>query len=403
MTNGTAIMRLVFIDLHCINFLLRPYDQIKANNKIATYKHKFILDYAFEHKIPVCNYISGKESTVPYKGAYLVKHDKSKRLASAESKYVTRNSFEKPLNIILITDKNEIRADDIVIGYFYKESQRDLIKELPGHKVLMGNHFVSIDKPFDLDELNIEGFVNEIDLSDNKFINRYIKFSGKYITCPYIYADRFIDQGKKRLNKSMAIGTLSTCEGAPGYKLYRDMFQTEWIQNMRKEIYEKACDNPALIDSYISYIYEDKVKISSDDTALMKLYKSVKNKFKPWRQSKYMSFDMVDKFNEYAFFVCPEENVGMPGIGFVEGMACGTTYIGLDTEYYRKLGLIPDVHYISYDGTYGGLLEKIKYCQNNYSEMRKIGQTGRDFIRMNFSRSKVAADFFVELKKLSES
>ena len=58
-------MRIVFIDLHCINFLVRPYIQIKSKNKVATYKHKFIIDYAMKEGIEVCNYITGKETTIP--------------------------------------------------------------------------------------------------------------------------------------------------------------------------------------------------------------------------------------------------------------------------------------------------------------------------------------------------
>ena len=67
----------------------------------------------------------------------------------------------------------------------------------------------------------------------------------------------------ERKNKLFAVGTLSTCKGNSGYKLYREMFKTEWIQPMRKEIFEKAADYPEEIDSYISYIYEDKLVINN--------------------------------------------------------------------------------------------------------------------------------------------
>lgn len=393
-------MRLVFIDMHCINFLVRPYKQIKGKNQIATYKHKFILDYAFDHDIPVCNYISGQDSEMPHKIIELIKHDKNKKISLWEHNYVMSNSFTEKLNVKPILNPKEIRPDDLVIGYIYRNIQCAVIKDLPGHKIIMGNHFVAINNPIDLDTLGIEGFVNEIDLSDNKFVNEYIKYSGKYIVCPYIYADRFVDQKKNRLNKLMAVGTLSTCAGNSGYALYRNMYHTEWIQDMRKEILEKAEHYPEYIDSYISYIYEDKTKIQPTDFAIIKLQKKIINKFKPWRQSNYMSFDMVDKFNEYAFFACPEENVGMPGIGFVEGMACGTTYIGLDKDYYRKLGLVPGIHYIVYDGSFKDFLLKIKYCQKHNEKIRKIGNTGRDFVRAKFNRAAVATNLFREFDKI---
>lgn len=394
-------MRIIFIDMHCINFLVRTFKQIRQNNKIATYKHKFILDYAMANNIQICNFISGKDTELPNKLRWLFKLNSKRKISLWEHNYVMRKSFNQKLDILAITSPEDIKADDIVIGYFYKETQLETIKGLPGHKMIMGNHFVATNHPVDLDSLGIEGFINEIDLSDNAFVNKYINFSGKHIVCPYIFAPRFKDNlPAKRINKMMAIGTLSTCKGNPGYALYREMYHTEWIQLMRKEIFDKAGQYPEYMDSYISYIYEDKVEIKKDDPAITKLIKKAINKFKPWRQTKYMSFNMVEKFNEYLFFSCPEETVGMPGIGFVEGMACGTAYIGAEAGYYRKLGLIPGIHYIAYDGSFGDLLLKIKYCQDNVDEVKKIAAAGKDFVRKNFNNEKVASDLFAEFRKI---
>lgn len=396
-------MRIVFIDLHCINFLVRPYIQIKSKNKVATYKHKFIIDYAMKEGIEVCNYITGKETTIPSiaRVSRILKYDKEKKIARWEANYVMKHCFAPASNIKIITKKEDIRSDDIVIGYFYKKYQRDIIAGLNAQKIMMGNHFVEINEPVDLEKIGIKGFVNEIDLSDNPFVNAYIKIRPeKNIVCPYIYANRFVDKQKERKNKAMAIGTLSTCKGNAGYKLYRDMFHTEWIQLMRKTIYEEAEKYSEYIDSYISYIYEDKLEISEDDNIFIRIYKKMVNKYKPWRQSKYTSFDMVNKFNEYLCFVCPEEVVGMPGIGFVEGMACGTAYIGLDTSYYRKLGLKPGIDYITYDGTLEDLIDKIKYCQAHVEETRKIGINGREFVYKNFNQKVVAKNLFDKFNEL---
>ena len=40
----------------------------------------------------------------------------------------------------------------------------------------------------------------------------------------------------------------------------------------------------------------------------------------------YYKFDIVKLFNGYQMFVCPEEICDLPGIGFIEGMACGCLY-----------------------------------------------------------------------------
>ena len=82
-------------------------------------------------------------------------------------------------------------------------------------------------------------------------------------------------------------------------------------------------------------------------------------------------------------FVCPEELVGMPGIGFVEGMACGCAYIGLNHDMYRCLGLEPGIHYITYDGTLEDLRKVILYYKQRPEEVKNIADTGCRYVRKN--------------------
>ena len=108
---------------------------------------------------------------------------------------------------------------------------------------------------------------------------------------------------------------------------------------------------------------------------------------------------MVEKFNEYKMHVVGEEILGIPGIGYVEGMACGSAYIGLDSPMYRDLGLIPRVHYIAYDGTKEGLRSTIEYWQRseNQEELEKIALSGCNFVRTNFRGDKVASMLIAKL------
>ena len=99
--------------------------------------------------------------------------------------------------------------------------------------------------------------------------------------------------------------------------------------------------------------------------------------------------------------VVGEEILGIPGIGYVEGMACGSAYIGLDSPMYRDLGLIPGVHYIAYDGTKEGLRSIIEFWQRpeNQAELEAIAKRGCDFVRTNFRGDKVASELLSSLKK----
>ena len=69
---------------------------------------------------------------------------------------------------------------------------------------------------------------------------------------------------------------------------------------------------------------------------------------------------------------------------------------------YTSLGLIPGIHYITYDGTYDDLINVIQYYQNNVDELEKIAIQGRKYILKNFNRDVVMNKFFEKLKCLGE-
>lgn len=388
--------RIIFIDLQNNGFLLRNVDSIKHFNKLKTYKHKYLLEFANKNHLKIFNYIPATAST-GIKGNIF----DSNFVKTLLCKYVLIKNKLNPFGIKVIHNIEFIENDDIVIAYYYNVEQMKHVKFFDCVKVVMGQHFIALSSSPNLAEQNIDYFVNEIQLSNNQFINKYFNLDGvQSIIMPYVFAERFkqVKQFQERLNKAMAIGTLSTVAKG-GYTEYLKYAGTPWVQPMRKEIYDQKEAIADYLDSYISYIYEDKLyKIDSKQFKLMRIYKRIWNWFHEWRQSSYFSFDMVEKFNQYKMFVCPEEYVGMPGIGFVEGMACGCAYIGIEHEMYQSLGLIPQIHYISYDGTISGLAIVIKYYQEHEKELEIIAKTGMDFVRSNFNGQVVADNFFRDIK-----
>ena len=122
------------------------------------------------------------------------------------------------------------------------------------------------------------------------------------------------------------------------------------------------------------------------------------------QQKQYYSFDMVEAFNDYKMCIVGEEILGVPGIGFVEGMACGCAYIGLDSPMYTDLGLIPGKHYITYDGTIENLKKVIEYYQadEHQEELEKIAKTGCEYVRENFRGDKVAKKLIDDLIEQQE-
>lgn len=380
--------RVIYINVHGNEFLMRNLNRIMTNNMVKSFKHQFLLNYLRSKGYPVSNLlVKQKEISathIPLK-SYISR--------CFDAWYVERVNNIKHLPIVTLKD---IRPTDIIIGYLVYPYQLEVLKHCNCYKILFGNHFISISEPVSLKESGVHLFANEIDLTTNDFVKKYMDIQGvKPLLVPYVYADRFHVEKtfSERENKAMAIGTSSSTKNVGGYDLYKEMFNTHLIQPMRQEIYEKQETLSDWLDSYISYILEDekKVKVSKP----LKWY----NRFFPVNnsatQSSYTKFDMVDTFNKYKMFVCPEELVGMPGIGFVEGMSCGCAYIGLDHEMYTCLGLKPGYHYITYDGTLEDMERVVRKYQAMPEELEQIAKRGCEFIRAHFN-TKVVAEKFEE-------
>ena len=92
-------------------------------------------------------------------------------------------------------------------------------------------------------------------------------------------------------------------------------------------------------------------------------------------------------------FVVPEEVSGLPGIGFVEGMMCGSVFIGLNDPMYTDIGLKDGVNYIGYDGSLDNLKYKITYYQEHQKELNDISNNGYNFISENFKKYMIAEKF----------
>ena len=115
-------------------------------------------------------------------------------------------------------------------------------------------------------------------------------------------------------------------------------------------------------------------------------------------QNTYYKTDIVETYNKHMMFAVPEEICGFPGIGFVEGMACGCAYFGLDDPMYRDIGLIPGIHYIAHDGTVPDLMAKVRYYQNNIDELKIIAKSGNEFVTNKLTPTSVYSTFFELLK-----
>lgn len=398
--------RIVFVNLHADWMLLRVA-MVYIFKYSAAIKHGYLLKYLLDRpeEYEVCNYINDNGFSLYTKAKGNLK--KFLNLFSGPENWLTLKKNGIPSRKIkVIRNPKDIRKDDIVIAYNICNQGLEGLEKVDALKVLSMLHFHGRKGEDErIKKAGIDVLFNETDLSKTSGIyQKFYNLELPFIVHPFIPADRFkrVKPFKDRQNKCFSTGTI-TLKTHP-----------EFI-----EVYGDPCDQPArkfvkdnpeffkdTVDCYSEYYMEDTTlkKVNPTDNSIVKLYKKLYNRFHSGTQKKYFSFDMVEKFNDYKMHLLGEEILGVPGIGYVEGMACGSAYIGLDSPMYRDLGLIPGVHYISYDGTKEGLKKTIEYWQRseNQEKLEEIANNGYNFVREHLNSEKVAKKLIDSLVKLKQ-
>ena len=385
--------RIIFVNLHA-NWMLVKTSAVFLFKNSAAVKHKYLLDYLLNNPdYEVCNYINDRGFSIYTKGGDTLQKFLN-IFSRLESRTILKKNGYAPKKITIITNPKDIRKDDIILTYNLLSTNYRGLDGIDAFKATSMIHYGGQASQYDLiKEAGIKCFVCEVDLSkSSELFRRYTTVNLPWVVHPFVFAERFQNRKPFEERKTMAFST-----GTITYK-----HEKEFI-----EVYGAPCDQPirkivkdnpdyyaGLIDcTSQDYIEDsDEKKILPSDNFFVKLYKRLYNRTHVGRQTKYFSFDMVEKFNDYKMHIVGEEILGVPGIGYVEGMACGSAYIGLDSPMYRDLGLIPGVHYIAYDGTKEGLRKTVEYYQRpeNQAELERIAATGCQFVRQNFCGPKVA-------------
>lgn len=398
-------MRIVFVNLHA-DWMLLKTSSVMVYKFSPAIKHGYLLNYLLRHpEYEVCNYINDRGFSLLTKGNSVLL--KFLNLFSRLENIIilSKNNIDRK-KITVITNPKDIRSDDIVIAYnFYHEHYRGL-ENVKGFKALSMLHFHGISEEDKLiEKANVDCYFNEVNLrkTSELFLHFYHQ-EHPWIVIPFVFAQRFHNKKPfaERQNKAFSVGTIT-------YKVHKEYFEVHkegCLQPVRKFVK----DNPEYFNNTIDCYSEDYLegdegkKVKTTDNKLIVLYKKIYNRFHTGRQKRYFSFDMVEKFNDYKMCIVGEERIGLPGIGFVEGMACGTAYLGIDSPMYRDYGLIPGIHYIAYDGTKEGLRETIEYYQmpEHQEELERIATTGCEFVRKNFQGDVVAEYLLKELVRLRD-
>lgn len=396
-------MRVIIPNLHANWMMVKNSAVIIFKNSAAT-KHAYLLSYLLNNpEYEVCTFINERGFSVFNVGNGIF--GKFMNLFSElEHRFIMKKNGIDLNNVTVLKDISEIRTDDIILIYNVMSNEYVSMDKVDAFKALSMLHFHG-NKNEDaiIESTNIACYYNEVDLSKtSELFNKYYHVERPWVIIPFVFGERFknIKPFSERKNKCFSTGTITYKEHEEFLSVYGDPCD----QPARKFVK----DNPEFfkdtVDCYSSDYLEDNPgkKINPSDNVLIKWYKKIYNKTHVGRQTKYFSFNMVEKFNDYKMHLLGEEILGVPGIGFVEGMACGSAYIGLDSPMYRDYGLIPGIHYITYDGTKEGLRATVEYYQQpeNQDELEKIAKVGCEFVRSHFRGETVAENLMKRLSNL---
>lgn len=235
-------------------------------------------------------------------------------------------------------------------------------------------------------------------LSNSKFYNKFFSnLDISFYTLPYTPSARFVRTVpfKERVNKIVATGSITY---PMKDKNFIDFFGGNQLQPLRQDLYRDALKYTLEMDCIISDL--GSTRNEEDEKSELK----GKNKFNQLfahkhPQLSYYKKDIVSIYNSYMMFAVPEEICNLPAIGFVEGMACGCAYIGVDDPMFRDIGMVPGIHYISHDGTIEDLISKVRTYQDKSVELEIIANNGYTFAHSYLKPEKVYRDFFNIVKE----
>ena len=378
-------MRIILHNIHEYVWYKYPYNANKI--KIGVQKYDYILDWLLANNKKVFVLVDDRHKKNKIKCILNL------RILIHFFQWCTYNKLDF-FKFKLLFNPLKLKKTDYLFLFHYnyftfidketieiRQKLNELIYKSNSQKIVHLTHY-SYNIQFgsdNLKKLNPSLLVAENNLLKNApFFQKYFAwFKNEFYTIPFIPKNRFINNTPflERINKAVVFGTITY---PMLEKEFVEYFNTNLLQPFRSILYDNKEKFTKYYDSYIT-----KIDDQNNNPSI------IKNTTTP--------INIVTQFNQYKMFIVPEEIIGLPGVSFVEGMACGTAFIGIEDNMYKDLGMIPNKHYITYNGKIEDLIEKIYYYQNNPAILATIAENGYLFVKENFNIDKVMSDF---LKKL---
>lgn len=233
--------------------------------------------------------------------------------------------------------------------------------------------------------------------SNSEYYKKYFsKIPVNFYQLPYVPASRFIANLPfgERINKIVVSGSITFRMKDENFK---NFFKIDELQPLRRIIYENSHKYPNKIDSLISDVTASYAAAQSQVQGGFIVERLRNLLLFKHPQMSYYKQDIVVAYNSHKMFSVPEEVCNLPAIGFVEGMACGCAFFGLDDPMYRDIGMIPGEHYVAYDGSLEGLMEAVSYYQINSEKLENIAENGHSFVIEKLNANKIYSDLIAHI------
>ena len=398
-------MKFIFLNPHKSAFFGVTF--LNFISKIhSTTRYKYLIDYIKNHHKHLYLFITPSSSSLP---TYLSRYFPIKLEILL---WAIINKIN-PLSLRIIANYNQIHKNDVLFSLTLRTFDSNNPPPIPSNcqfiKTFHITHYNNFTSNIaqNLKKIKPDLLIAENNLYQNSpYFRKHFDFYKKNVyTLPYVFEKRFHSYlpFNQRLNKCLATGSLVNTKDlndSGQFKDFEAFYKVNSLTPFRKKIFENKDKIKKYVDSYISTVFEHKPKYSSSkDGFLTKLINSLYNGISI-SQHKYFKFNIVEKYNQYKMFITPEE-ISLPSIGFVEGMACGCAFIGKTDPMYADLGLKPNIHYIGYDGSLKDLLSKIIYYQKHPKKLKRIANNGHRFVIRKFNGPTVAQTFLKDLRSFS--
>jgi hypothetical protein len=416
MSSDPLAQRRIVLWCPYVHWHIAPTIASKVLGQMGSCKYQWFQRFIAKYRDNIFVYCDASHtSMVHYHGdvlSHLVNPDARKEITMAEAKrwnelnqfaIKSENFLNRPSQIQPHDLDAPLASDPLRSDLYQVFSRQDIFKVVHLTHYIFGLGHLA----HNLRHLNVQMLCFESNLAKYKFFNRYFPYIREVAVIPFAVQARFrtIKPFPDRLNKCVATGGISLHRLSPGLMEFFFEYSCNNFYPLRVFLHENA----AAVADYIH------VKMGLYDASMNDALKSSVTRGTSWselvnrpiaeimqidsaKKIAYYSEDIVATYNNFRFSFVSDEVYHAPALGFFEAMACGTIPIGIDDRIYRDLGLVRNVNYLTFDGSFGGLMQTLIQAQNNPASVQEIPANNAGLVK-SFSEERVACLFTEKLTR----